>query len=218
MLAHHGKRWVYLGVPRTGSTTLHHSADLLGAEEVAPQHVMQVPEALRSYRVYASVMGPYRRAVSLWYLFQRDHAKQAAWTLDLDEASAHDFPRFTRKVMVPERPHLNVYQWTVDRWLALAGEGLEIVPIHTERLTQELIAADILPKGVVLPRRARTRVGDWRAVYDDESAERVRAWGAPDFARFGYDEDLASYPAPESDATPKGESPRWRRLLRRMRG
>jgi hypothetical protein len=72
MIISHRWRFVYVGPPKTASTTLHHwlSQPTLCDQRWTPdrqdQHSVVIPAEVRDYFTFASIRDPLDRAVSLW--------------------------------------------------------------------------------------------------------------------------------------------------------
>jgi len=80
MVIHHGQRWIYIGPPKTGSTTLHHflTSRAIGGLHSGAQHDNQLPPGCELYWIIMTVRHPQTRLLSFYYhrLFElRDHLK-----------------------------------------------------------------------------------------------------------------------------------------------
>lgn len=186
MIAHREKRWLYIGIPRTGSTALHTHLMELGGEVIGEQHDVRVPEEFCGYRVFATVMNPFRRAVSLYYLFGRDTEKGSEWAREFPAGAADGFEEFVGSVL--ECPTLinPVYQFTISQWMERGGLGSEVTLVPIENVSERLTELGVLAAGTEVPTRNRSRLGDWVEQYDADTEARVAAWAERDLARLDY--------------------------------
>jgi hypothetical protein len=68
MIISHSLRYVYIGVPRTGSKSMNRwLMDHYGGEWVGTHHQWQVPMEAHDYLIFTLVRNPYERAVSGWF-------------------------------------------------------------------------------------------------------------------------------------------------------
>lgn len=192
MIVHHGQRWVYVGVPKTASTALHEYLIALGGVRLGRQHGMDVPPELRGYRVFATVMNPYRRAWSLWRMFCGDAAKGAPFAQHVPPEALASFAVFVEQVLGGAVETITLYRWTVHRWLAELPAGTEPIVLPVERLDAGLRRLGVIGRRERVPVRNITK-GDWLAAYDERAVEAVRAWAAEDFRRFRYPTDLGAW-------------------------
>lgn len=194
MIVHHGRRWLYLGIPKTATTALHDYLPTLGGEWLGDrQHDMQVPEACRDYLVFATSLNPYRRAWSLWRMFRGDAAKGAKFTRDFDARVVERFPDFVEALLLGPERSIRLYHWPMSRWLDAVPAGVDVQVVPAERLDAGLRRLGVIGPRDHVPVRNVTK-GDWLAAYDDPTlAAAVRRWAAEDFRRLGYAESLAAW-------------------------
>ncbi|MCP3987107.1 MAG: hypothetical protein GY723_22195 [bacterium] len=186
MIVHHENRWIYIGIPRTGSTALHAYLQESGGEVIGGQHDVTVPDEFRTYSIFATVMNPFRRATSLYYLFRRDTEKDAEWVREFAAGAADSFERFVGSVL--ECPTLinPVYQCTISGWLERGSLGPEVTLVPIERVSERLVELGVLAAGVQVPVRNRSRLGSWEEQYDDRVEARVAAWAEADLELLDY--------------------------------
>lgn len=68
MIISHHFRYVYVGIPRTGSKSMNRwLMDHYAGEWVGTHHQWQVPSEAQDYLVFTLVRNPYERAVSGWF-------------------------------------------------------------------------------------------------------------------------------------------------------
>ncbi len=222
MIVHHQRRWIYLGIPKTASTTLHRFLPQHGGEAHGDQHETAIPEAWRHYRVFVTVMNPFRRATALWRMWGKDVAKGAWWTEGYRPELVREFRAFVDTFFLdpPEPDSRPVMEWSMCRWLDYAALPEEPEVLYAERLGEELLRVGILTRAEDVPVQNKSGNEAWWESYDEGLVRDVRAWATRDFERFGYPTDLdaavASQRAVESPP-PARRSP-WRRLRARLRG
>lgn len=200
MIVHDAQRWVYLGIPKTASTALHRFlVEAHGARPVAPQHSMEVPEAYRGWRVFASSLNPFRRAHSLWRMFQGDFHKEAPWTRRFHPAVVDSFERYVEEVLLAEEIRVPVFQRPMIQWLACVPDHVRVTVIPAEDLRRGLRACGLLRRGESVPARNRT-TQRLEPAYTPALEAAVRHWAAEDFRMLGYSAELAHWGRPPSTA------------------
>jgi len=215
MVINHQQSWVYLGPPKTGTTTLTYlltdgddwnvrtplPRKRFGGVKHAGQHCMDVPAECADYFVFASVRNPFTRAVSLWRHRNTESRRlkpRRAWM---------EFEDFVAEILCgtpsesadkPEGapPADPFYHFTLSRWF-------KWVPRIDRFVRQESLEADLnelnLAEEVPVPRLNKSRAfsptgadadsvrgSDWRALYATETEALVLRWANQDFQRFGY--------------------------------
>lgn len=212
MVINRERRWVYLGPPKTGSTTLTYlltdgddwnnrrplSRRIFGGLKYAGQHAMDIPDECRDYLVFASVRNPYSRAVSLWW----------QWNIQSErtrEHSASSFEEFLEALLgwqentdAESVPGNGFYHFTLNRWF-------KWVPRVHRYIRQEALAEDLnrlgLAEPVVAPLQNSapdfrssmfgSRVpGDWMRFCTPKAVDLIRQWACEDFENLGYSADL----------------------------
>ena len=188
LIVHHGNRWVYVGIPKTASTTLHRFLPDFGAELHGHQHETEIPEAWRDYRVIISVMNPYRRATALWRMWGKDTAKGAWWTEGFDPRIAESFGAFVHAFFLdPLEPDGRpVMEWSMCRWLDYAGLEQEPEVLYAESLSDDLLRTGMLTRPEQVPVQNKSGNDSWSQCYDEALVQDVAAWAERDFERFGY--------------------------------
>jgi hypothetical protein len=203
MIVQEQERWVYLGPPKTASTTMH-------IELVKPpwrgirvdpeaQHDMEVPEPYRDFFVFGTVKNPYERAVSLYWHFLRDvrriraaekgvtaRTQLARLPLPHREFSMTRFLEMAIEgnlavLEVPDNtffcaPLTEWYQWTrVDAFIKAERleEQFEALPFVNGRWSHFSWHND-LPRGL------------WRDWRTPRTIELVNTWAGYDFQEYGY--------------------------------
>lgn len=210
MVINHDRKWIYVGPPKTGSTTITYLLTdgndwyiktplpyaRFGGIKHRGQHCMDIPAECAEYRIIASARDPYQRAVSLWWHWncesQRPQARRP-W-LSFEDflqrvADAHKEPE------VGEVGMDAFFSFTIARWL-------KWIPRVDVFIRQEHLAEDLnglgLAEPIEVPRKNRApqiRMGDrtilrrqdWWSYYSPRTIELVRAWAHADFESLGYD-------------------------------
>ncbi len=188
MIVHHEGRWIYLGIPKTASTTLHRFLPRYGGVAHGDQHETAIPEAWRDYRVFVSVMNPFRRATALWRMWGKDVAKGAWWTEGYRPEIVTEFRAFVDTFFLdPAEPDRRpVTEWSMCRWLEHAELPAEPEILYAERLSSELLRAGILERRQDVPVQNKSGNATWWKSYDDALERDVVEWAKEDFERFGY--------------------------------
>jgi hypothetical protein len=215
MVINHQRRWIYLGPPKTGSTTLTYlltdgddfrrsaaprDLRVFGGMKHAGQHCMDIPRECASYFTFVSIRNPYSRAVSLWW-----HWNCESRRLDRPRLTFDQF--LVRLLDSQADPASNAlaggdfYHFTLSRWLRW-------VPRLDRIIRQEQLEGDLnelnLAAPITLPQINRSpahRLGDgslekrgnWRDYLTSETASHVVAWAKDDFERFGYATEVPEY-------------------------
>lgn len=204
MMVHEEERWVYLGIPKTASTSLHRFFEAHGAHATrAYQHDMQVPEAWRDWLVFATTLNPFRRAHSLWRMLGNDHRKGARWTRELPADVIDGFPRFVEELLLGPDRGMRVFQGTMSAWIARVPPGVRLHLVPAEDLERGLRELGLLRRKERVPQLNRSG-GDLEEAYDAGAAEGVRRWAAEDFARLGYPTRLEDWRRPPARLEGRG--------------
>ncbi len=183
------RHFVYLGPPKTASTSLHQwlsqprLCDTRWNPARGDQHSAEVPIEAAGFFTFASVRNPYSRVVSLW----RHHlADGSQGTPPVQQMSFAAFIAW-----LPDAPRF----YGASQCQFIGGARLDAV-VKIERI-EEVFAlppfARLRHELPALPYVNRTWHDDWRKYYDLSLADAVRRRFAADFQRFGYS------PAPARD-------------------
>ena len=123
---------------------------------------------------------PYSRMVSVWWGIV--HVEWRANRERIEAIGSDEFPDFVRWITRPDLGETRSIYRTQNDWI---GETLVTDVVHLENLVEEL--EPIL--GPVDAPRLNSTAGvrkPWAEYYDEDTRERVLAWAADDFGRFGY--------------------------------
>jgi hypothetical protein len=179
MIVNRRRRWAVALPPKTGSTSLlvALTAPPFNGVNMHPDWHHEVADPGPGYRVYASVRCPYSRAVSMY--LQRGK--------DFPDVAGETFEQFVDGTLIASAG--NPFCWSTQaRWLG----GLPLAGIlRLEAIYPDLAAANLsLGRPFSLPwENLGLPGGAWQRYYAEApgTMEVVRAWGAEDFDRFGYD-------------------------------
>lgn len=181
-------KFIYIAVPKTGSTSIFNAIAPFGASVVPYQkvqyqgyndtvgfHESAVPEELSHYFTFASVRNPYRRMLS-HYLF----ARQSKGHRLRDVASNCSFYRFLKHTM---ENGLLLSQCTF-----LGDARVDYVVRSEEDLTAQLSALPVF-NGMKLRvdhHNASNYEIPWRDYYDSRAMGLVASLCRDDFDKYGY--------------------------------
>lgn len=185
MIINRRERWVYLDVPRTGSTSLSEflSRAEVGGSEVGERHHSRVPHGCEDYFTFATVRHPFPRAVSLWCHFVRDRRAR----IDPTASTTGNWPfaRFVEEVLIEETTGPPFYQKTCHEWLDSMSRMDAI--LKAEELERTLPRLGLVRGPIRLPRRNGIARDPWPTYYNPELLAMVRQWAAEDFERYEYE-------------------------------
>jgi hypothetical protein len=184
MVISHRKRWIYLDVPRTGSTSLSEflCRPELGGVQSGERHIYEIPAGSEGYFTFATVRHPYPRAVSLWLHFLRYYRNR----VDPTASPTGNWPlgRFVEEVLIERKIGPPFYQKTCHEWLDAVPRVDAI--LKAEELDSAVPALGLIPGPVTLPRLNGIERAPWETYYDAERRALVRYWAAEDFERYDY--------------------------------
>ncbi len=194
------RQFVYLGPPKTASTSLHHwlseppLCETRWDSARGGQHDSAIPSDATAFFTFASVRNPYSRAVSLWRHSVKDgqHAKPPIPLMSFEEFIA----------WMPTAPRF----YRASQSEIIAGAKLDAV-VKIERIEDVIELPPIAPlrhQLPALPHLNRTGYDGWWNYYQPALAHAVRAHFAPDFQRFGY----PPFPVHDCDASNWAPVPR----------
>lgn len=209
MIVSYHRSFVYIGPPKTASTTLHKWLTQPAlrvrrwCEDDGDQHRSDMPENAKAFFTFASVRNPFDRAVSLWAMSQ-DEGQRTSFRMPKME-----FHEFVKWMARGQRPKFSP-QWfySVSQSSAIGDCRLDaIVRFEDLETVKELppIAAVKDPLDPIPQLRAKVSHGrvvrrNWKAYYgaSDIEADNVRRHFIEDFERFGYSTNIQDYPETEN--------------------
>lgn len=218
MVINHASRWVYLGPPKTGTTSLTYvltdGNDWRKRSKVAPhrvelfrglkhrgQHCMDVPPECSSYFIFASIRNPYTRAVSLWSHWNREAKQRRRPPLSLEQfltiiLECQDDTRAARLA------GNGFFHFILGRWFKWV-ERIDAF-IRQESLEADLNNLNLGPPVRLpwqhgspqllhpTPHNGAGRATESLAVYSLATVKMVQQWAAADFARFDYPREFSA--------------------------
>jgi hypothetical protein len=187
MVINHRARWIYLDVPRTGSTSMcaYLCQPELGGIQAGERHHYEIDPAWEDYFTFATVRHPFPRAVSLWLHFVQDY--RARCDPSASETGNWPFVRYVEEVLIERRTGIPFYHKACHEWLDPVHRVDRI--LKSEELDPALARLG-LNSGqgpVTLPRLNSVPRAPWQTYYTPELLALVRYWAAEDFERYGYD-------------------------------
>jgi hypothetical protein len=196
-------RWVYLGPPKTGSTTLTYlltdgddwhnrqpvQRRVFGGSKFLGQHSMDVPAQCADYLVFASVRNPFSRAVSLWWHWNFDSHKHQRQPILSFEAYLEMVLRSQDEALQQTVVGNGFFHFTLMRWF-------KWVPRIDRYIRQEYLQDDLnglkIADPVTTPRQnsgTDVRMAEnqpWQSYYCRQTIALVREWAQDDFHRLDY--------------------------------
>ncbi len=199
MIIDHKHRWVYLGVPRTGSRMLHSFFKSVdngdGQYSFLDQHTMAVPAECENYFIFGTVRHPYSRVISMWRLLVWDWNTQARWLMEPvprifgDEAIS--FSKYLELIVFPnEESFPPIYRNTCSDYLNSAHRVDAV--LKQERLCRDLLEifrmleVNVREWSLPRPDPASVTKQSGQQFYTPELFESVIDWGLEDLRRFDY--------------------------------
>lgn len=218
-------KWLYIGPPKTGSTSLHSLlskppfygafVDPTSGSDVPEQHNFHPPAELLAgcdcnYIVAVSSRNPYSRAVSLWL-----HCCNQAMNIP---SSTHklshpllNFPNFVDYLLDVKKGSDTTFFSPQYKYLSPTVLAAGFRPIHLEDIRSDLsnFFRDFAIEVPTIPVSNSTRPllkpdvrfsFHWTHVYDFDLVKKVQNWAGDDFDRFGYSPDF-KWSMPKSPTT-----------------
>lgn len=172
MIVNAKRRWVYVGAPKTGSSTLHCLLAFPPFNGVASecQHDSVPPD--ESYRTFISVRNPYSRAVSLYSHYQKIEGRQLG------------FEEFLRLLLGGSATGaLRYHQTQAAFYRGLRADAM----IRLESIHFNLHELQLVGEPFIVPWENRLTDVAWQWLYEDRRLlGLVRDWAGEDFERYGY--------------------------------
>lgn len=201
MIVQHAARWLYIGPPKTGSTTLHTELQRprFGGAMAQPgvQHDVLPPKGCEDYFKFATVRSPYHRATSLYWHFLTDIRAAEAEASKVSPAynmpfrtDLYSFEQFMELMIsdrLPFEPLRNAFFRNTLTWW-LRAVKLDAI-IRLENLEDAFKALPIWHDKDNTPNFGRyNSVGTpgWRFMMNPTVIHLVEIWAGEDFEKFGY--------------------------------
>lgn len=206
MIVSHELRYVYIAIPKTGSTTMN---DILttqfAGEYVDPHHLAIVPEECEGYFVFSVVRNPYNRMKSLW-----KHAKRSVYHRLHEVACQQTFRQFclwhADLTIWPEVPFQEVeYTYWSDAFALDKYKGREpcqseflseanpTAVLRIEKIKEDFERLPFADYAAARPSLVLNRDPDGRNAsvshdlsLDSSIAKAINKWAEADFDRYAY--------------------------------
>ena len=175
--------FVFLGVPRTGTTSMYTALKkALPGGIFTGKHDMDIPEEYADYDVIACVRNPYAREVS-HYLYRHTQEKNS-----LEPACRYwTFQQYVEWNLDHNIPPAGYRDSTQSS--QLRGSNVTML-LRFENLVDDFNALPVIRKlRIALPMR-NVRLGNdpWQPYYNRKLARRVYDWAREDFDNYNYSE------------------------------
>lgn len=205
MMISHEHRFVFVELPRTGSTAVRHELrDTYGARPILHKHatyeefLRQASDDEKTYFVFSGIRNPLDDAVSLYFKLKTDHKSRRT---DPDRAPRHRrllnglrdramFRYVSREDADFSTFFLKFYQFPHDTWASLSHERFGFV-MRFEQLSEDFEKAlrligiePVRPLPVV--NRTSSRDRDFSSYYSPAAIRRARRVMGPYMERWGY--------------------------------
>ncbi|MCX6017647.1 MAG: sulfotransferase family 2 domain-containing protein [Chloroflexi bacterium] len=191
MIISHALRYVYIGIPRTGSKSMNRwLLDHFQGEWFGEHHAWNVPAEARDYFIFTIVRNPYDREMSAWHFIPWS-APEDRTPLPVSEFAAGmrgtaKYKDGTTIIEGHETPEVRMNQANY-----VARAGVKHV-LHFERLPHCLTELPFVVPNAVPPfphrpeRGVRPPGGFFDHFKNPEDEAAVWAYADDDFAAFGY--------------------------------
>jgi len=211
MIINHEQRWIYIGPPKTGSTTMHKELPKrFGGRYVNPeaQHDADIPEGCENYLILASVRDPYQRAVSLYWHYLRDVRRiraiaqgindRRSWNAMPFPAAEFPFDRFVEMIKDGVVAEMNpatktFYTHTLTRWLEPAVRIDRL--LRLESLDDNWAALPFVENHRGFPVHNAPGRQPWENHRTLFAVRTIEEWAAEDFDNYGYPRQTFAGPA-----------------------
>jgi hypothetical protein len=187
MVVNYERRWYYLAIPKTASTTLHTilTGPAFRGEPYPPgltwpsndQHRMDPPPGCESFRAIASIRNPFSRAVSGFRMLRAVNPTHPA---------SQSFDDYCEQLADRGAPG-PAFWGTLNWWI---GSRQVVDFVRQEHLEADLCRLGLHNGPLHLP-RLNQGVGQPVAI-SARAASLIRSWAEEDFARFNYPPELPS--------------------------
>lgn len=190
MIISHKFKYVYIGIPRTGSKSMNRwLMDHFAGEWVGYHHQWQVPADAQDYLIFTLVRNPYERQVSAWYHLPWS-APEAAAPKPTDQFAevmqeVVPYKDGTRKIEGHNVPEAGMNQ---KAYVDKAGVALVLHFEHLPNCLKQLPFVDHnnVPPFPHIEERGQRPQQNFFDLFTMEDEKLVWAYAAEDFAAFGY--------------------------------
>lgn len=201
MIINHKKKWIYIGPPKTGSTSLAYiltdgkyncndSSKILKPNfegiQIDGQHAPWPPNKLSSeyndYNVFISVRNPFSRIVSLYY-----HWKYGKNYGSESLSKQKSFEEFLHLVLNKKLSNSGFFHTTITDWVSRYDFF-----IKQESLDDDLILLNMHSTEFTIPIK-NEKIGPlthWKNEHNKKTIEMTIKWAEKDFDNFNYSKDI----------------------------
>ena len=189
MIISHTLKYVYIGIPRTGSKSMNRwLMDHFEGQWFDHHHQWQVPEEAKDYLKFTIVRNPYEREVSVWYF--------APWSAEkIGPSKPKSFFAEKMRQSIPLKDGTvktdgNVPEAGMNQKHFAEKAGVPLV-LYFERLPDCLrdlpfVNKDRIPPFPHIEERGRRPAGNFFDHFTMEDEKLVWEYAAEDFEAFGY--------------------------------
>lgn len=190
MIISHPLKYVYIGIPRTGSKSMNRwLMDHYQGEWVDYHHSWHVPEEARAYLIFTTVRNPYERAMSGWFAlpWSVENPEPVKPTSQFAAEMHSHIPLKEGKVIVSDH---NVPEVGMNQKYYVEKSGASLV-LHFERLPQCLKDLPFVDPRNMPPfphkeERGKRPPGTFFDHFTAEDEKLVWEYEAETFEVFGY--------------------------------
>jgi hypothetical protein len=191
MVISHVLKYVYIGIPRTGSKSMNRwLMDHFQGEWVGEHHQWQVPEEAKDYLIFTLVRNPYDREMSAWYFIPWSAPEdRAPMPLDQFAEGMKQTAKYRDGTTVIEGHETPEVRMNQANYVKRAGVTQVL---HFERLPECLKALPFVDPANMPPfphrpeRGVRPMGGFFDHFKQKEDEEGVWEYAREDFETFGY--------------------------------
>jgi hypothetical protein len=206
MIISHEHRYLFVELPRTGSTAIRRELrDLYGGVPILHKHatyeefLRKATPAERGYFVFSGIRNPLDDAVSQYFKLKTDHNRRMTDPSRTPRAKPllnrivdRRIFRYLERTDATFADYFMRYQWLpYDRWSSLSHDRFDFV-IRFEHLAEDF--DEVLRRIGIDPKRPLPRVNstakrgrDWRDYYPPRTWARARRVFGPFMERWGYE-------------------------------
>ena len=171
-------RFIYIDVPKTGSTTLdtvfkkYCSGRYINRTKTSKKHRRSIPEQYKSYKKLVSVRNPYTRILSHYYWNKKQNRLHLFNVSNFDEFL--DFSVGLNKYNELENLQHDIAGWfSCARFLRPIGYD---VVLKQESLETDLKQLRFIPEDIEVPKINKIKYPSWEELKTSERVEKVNLW------------------------------------------
>lgn len=201
MIINHKKKWIYIGPPKTGSTSIsyiltdgkynpNYPSEILKPNfkgiEINGQHTPWPPDQLDSkydnYNVFISVRNPFSRIVSLYC-----HWKYGDNYLTESTFKANNLEEFLCLVLKKKLSNNGFFHTTITDWVSKYD-----FYIKQENLQNDLYLLNIHSNEFKIPIKNEKIDSSihWKKYHNKKTIDMTIKWAQEDFNNFNYSKDI----------------------------